>query len=184
MRKLLFILIPAIALSAIAMAWPGESTEPIPSITSNSITRNVYDGITKVGELSFVIKKYTPLSGEGWVKVAPGDVEFIVTNTDYMTVTQPMPMQEEIDIQSGAVTEQDDWSETCPIQIVGETWCSTDPAFSFWTFFFDGFDWEDFYDDCDNQADTDSFVEYRNLGADTEYMPDSWLWLEVKEETS
>lgn len=195
MRKYLWILAAAgvLLLGSGVLVWnaktappattPAVKAPPMP-VQVKTKTRNVYtyDSVSKVGELTFTLQKYTSAT-ENWVKLVASSLVFEITNQDYMTAQTPMPQTELIPVSN---TARDDWepfNETAGIDIEGlETiqskWFVVNGGLSEnpqWT-------WENFFDDPCNVDRVFMNVGYwnPNIAVDHGKQP---LALSVEEET-
>lgn len=173
-----------------AVTWNARtapaSIAPAPAcvmpVGTKTETRNVYDGMTKVGELTFTIQKYSSQT-DGWVKVLASSLLFEVTNSDYMTNQIPMPQVESIQLAGGSADIKEVPTETSFGQLIGNlgsigsAWFAVD--FQHVT---DGWSWDDFYTDPANYSDMQIHVSYKNTNR---VVPptDDVDWLVVKEES-
>lgn len=91
-----------------AVSLPPAST---PNVQTKTVTRNVYDGSIKVGELTFTVEATTVVTTEceiPAIRVSVSSLVFEVTNRDYMTAGMPARQREAIPVARGA---KDDWEQ-------------------------------------------------------------------------
>jgi len=197
MKKYLWILAVAgvLLLGSGVLVWNAKTAPPEPRIfplsslpapvpmpvQTKTKTRNVYDGSTKVGELTFTIQKSTTApSGPNWITISSTMV-FEVTNTDYMTDASPMPTTEIIPLANGDDTASS-LNEKSGI-LVGHVDLEMDACFQLMGRFTDSsWTWNDFFTDPLDQTHMKLGVCYWN----TDYhvtQPYKYLALEAKEET-
>lgn len=174
MRKHLWILaaVGVLLLAGGFLTWSAK-TAPTPNAVKTTVmprlivtktrTRNVYDGSTKVGELTFSIQKDTTLNT---IKIVTDSLVFEVTNNSYKTDQSPLPTTENISLAEatsplynletvteeagGYIGSQGDGG-SCWFAVA---WCAMDDEAG-WT-------WNTFFTDPLDYDDTRLWVFYRN----------------------